>query len=120
MRELSDNHNAGGNADAYAESLGRWPQLTYGLDQLEACRDGPLGIILLGHRITEIRKNAIAQISGDQATAGFHDFRRLAQIRSKDVIEILGIEALGEGYRAHKIAKHHAELPALGSGSRRS
>jgi len=55
------------------------------------------GIVLLGHRITEIRKNAIAEISCDQATAGLDDFRRLTQICGKDVIVVLGVEALGEG-----------------------
>ena len=107
MREFADDHHAGRDADAYAESLGRRPQLAYGLDQLQACRDGPLGIVLLGHRITEIRKNAIAEISRDQTAAGFPQFSSPGadKVASVTFIEILGIEALGERYSSRQDRK---------------
>jgi hypothetical protein len=74
----------------------------------------------MGRRVTEICKNAVTQISGDQASAGLYNCRRLTKIAGKNVIKIFRIEALGEGHRAHEIAKHHAKLPAFGSGARLS
>jgi hypothetical protein len=96
MNEISNDHGARGNADADAESLGRRAQLAHRLDQLQARGDGLLGIILMGRRVTEICKNAVTQISGDQASAGLYNCRRLTKIGGKDVIKIFRIEALSE------------------------
>ena len=83
-------------------------------DQLEAGQDRALGIILVRPRVAEVDQETIAQEAGDLAVKAPDHPRCQILIGADHLAHVLGVEQRGELGRAHQIAEHHRQLPALG------
>ena len=81
--------------------------------------DRSFGIVLVRARVAEINENTIAHVLGDETIEPGDDFGDRAVIGADDLAQILGVKTGRERRRAHQIAEHHGQLPALGIGARR-
>jgi len=78
------NHNeAGRNADARLQGLGGFDRAD-SWDEFECGADGPLDVILVCLRISEIDQHAISAEPGDEAVVGANDLRHRFLICADD------------------------------------
>jgi hypothetical protein len=76
----------------------------------------PLGIVLLGHRISEQRHQLVAELLGDFATHLRHCRRRGIEISANQIAPFFSVELRGDTRRIHQIAEHRRDVPALANG----
>jgi hypothetical protein len=79
--------------------------------------DCPLCIVFVGAWITEKRHYAIANVIRDEALELMDRVGAAVVIATRDLIEIFGVERLGERCRAHDVAKENREVPSLAAGN---
>src|SRR5262249_49051433 len=79
--------------------------------------DCPLGIVFVGARITEKRHDAIANVIRDEALELMDRVGAAVVIATRNLIEIFGIERLGERCRTHDVTKENREVPSLAAGN---
>jgi hypothetical protein len=111
--EIADDHEAGGNADANPQPLGRL-ELPDRVDESEAGSDRALRIILVGPWVAEIHKHPVAHVLRDVPIEACNCFSDAAMVGADDLAQVLGVEPSGERRRTDEIAEHHGERPALG------
>ena len=106
---------AGGDADAGAQRhpAGRGEGGDR-LDQIEPGAHGALGVVLVRAGVPEVDQHAVAEeleqapvVAGDDAGAHL-------LVAPDHRLEILRVEAPGEGGRVHEVAEQHGEVPPLG------
>jgi hypothetical protein len=83
--------------------------------QFEPGHDGALGFALLRLRIPEIDEHPVAHVLGDKPAEAVDRFGDGAMISADHLAQILGIEPRGKRRRGYQIAKHHGQLPTLGT-----
>jgi hypothetical protein len=110
----ADNNQPGGDPDPRVKLFGLI-QLRHPIDQHQPASRGALGIVLVRPRISKINQNSVSHIAGDKSVKALDNLCDAAMVRADDPAQILGIEPRGQGRRAHQIAEHHRQLPALGS-----
>ena len=104
----------GGNADTGLQwSTGL--QRAHRLDQLQPGPYRPLGIVLMGLWVTEIRKHAIAHVLRDVTRRSVARFRR--RTSGRDVMtsrRSSGSIRAENAVEPHEVREHHGDLAALG------
>jgi hypothetical protein len=58
--------------------------------------DGPLGIMLMRPRITEVGEQAVAHVFGDVTVEPLYNIRAASLVFADDFAQVLGIEASRE------------------------
>ncbi len=118
--QIADDHQPGGDSDPRLEIGGLNNEATHSVDRAQCGPDRSFSVVLMGAWIAEIDENTIAHILGDETIEPGNDFSDRAVIGADDLTQILGVKKGRERRRAHQIAEHHRELPALGIGPRPS
>src|SRR5262245_16848594 len=94
-------------------------RLALGIRSSDIANDGqrradcPLCIVFVGAWITEKRHDAIANVIRDEALELMDRVGAAVVIATRDLIEIFGVERLGERCRTHDVAKENREVPSL-------
>ena len=83
-------------------------------DQLKPSPYRPLGVVLMGLRITKIHEDAVAHISGDEPAELAHGLGDTFLIGRNDLAQVLRVHADGERRRTDQVREHHRDLTALG------
>jgi hypothetical protein len=78
-------------------------QLAGGIDQVESRPDRAHRVVLVGDRRPEEREESIAQELRNAASVPLDDRREPGQRRIDHGLPVLGVEALGDGGRAHDV-----------------
>ena len=65
--QIADDHQPGGDADARLKLDGFDIEATHNVDEAQPGPDRPLGIVLMGSRVTEIDQDAVAHIFRNKA-----------------------------------------------------
>ena len=113
--EIANHHLAGRNADARRERcpVRRDKSLNRG-----DCRHrrpyGPLGVVFMGLRPSEIDEQAIAERLRDIAAETDNFVADRLLVPRDDVLHVLRVEPRGELGRIHEVGEHHGELAPLG------
>jgi hypothetical protein len=84
------------------------------LDDFDAGVDRSRCIVFVSMRESEVRQNAVAHVSGNEAIVARDNLARAFLIAAYDIAQVLGVERVRQLGRSHEIAKHHGELAALG------
>ena len=71
-------------------------ETTYCGDQLQPCAHGPLGVIFVGLRETEVDKNPIAHVLRNEAAEALHGVGDAFLIGRNDLAQVLRVHARGE------------------------
>ena len=92
--QISNDNHARANGDAGLQRYipGRF-QGADGLEDCEAGKDRPLGVVLIRGWIPEVREHPIAQVLRDHAAEGFDFVRATGVKRSDDVTLLFRVEA---------------------------
>ena len=90
-------------------------QSAHRLDYAETGPHRALCVVFMGLRITKIGKHPVAHILGDKPAEPADRPGRRSMVRADHLAQILGIEPRRQSRRADQIAKHHRQLPALGT-----
>ena len=78
--------------------------------QRESATHRAFSVVLMGLRIAEVGKYAIAHILGDKPARLADHLRATVMIGTHDLPHVLGIEPSRERGRTHKVAKQDREL----------
>ena len=115
LQHIPDHRFAGGysNPDLGNCTTGRI-QTVNGLDYTQACPHSPLRIVFTGLRITEIRKNAVTKVLGDEAVYGLDLGHHRISKTGQQVPVIFHVHLFGERYRTDEVTEHHRQLPSFG------
>src|SRR5262249_51284372 len=111
--QVSDDHETGADADPYLQPV-RCLKLADSFDNVQTGPNGPLRIILVRLRVTEIDENAVAHILRNEAAEGIDLMRDTTVIGADDLAEVLWIHLGNKLRRANQIAKQDRDLAALG------
>ena len=84
-------------------------------DQLQSRPHRTLGVILMGLRIAEINKYAVAHIFGDVAAKAAYGLGDAFLIGRDDLSQVLRVHAGRERRRADEVREHHCDLATLAS-----
>ena len=119
--QIADDHQTGGDPDPRLQLDGSDLEAAHRVGYAKPSADRPLGVVLMRTRKPEIHQYAVAHVLGDKAVEAPDDLGDAAMVCGDDLAQILGIELRGKRGRAHEIAEHHRQLPALGgeNGCRR-
>jgi hypothetical protein len=118
--QITDHDETGGYPDPRLQRCScRRVEPAYRLDQRQPGPHRPLGIVLVGARIAEIGKHAVAHVFGDKPAAALNDRGDAAMITADHRAQILGVEPHRQSRRIDQIAEHDCELAALSLANRR-
>ena len=116
---LAGHHQTGVHADTHRHGNGFFG-LQPGVearDRLQYAQSGArraLGVILVGSRVAEVNHQSVAEGLRDVAFE-FSDFRGAGVlVGPHHVAQLLRVQPLGKGCRAHHVAEHHSDLTAFG------
>ena len=83
-------------------------------DQLQPRPYRPLGVILMGLRIAEVHKHAIAHVLRYEPAKALHGLGDALLVGGNDLAQVLGVHASRERRRADQVREHHRDLAAFG------
>ena len=71
------------------------------------------GVVFVGDGVPEVHEDAVADVPGDVALVAPDDFVARSLVAAQHLADDLGIVVLAQRSRAHHVAEHDRELPAL-------
>ena len=89
-------------------------QRVHRLDNAQAGPDRPLGLIVMGLRVTKVDEQPVAQMLRDLAPKALDHLRTGGLVGLEHRQQVFRIELASERCRAHQIADQHRELAAFG------
>ncbi len=92
----------------------------HGLDRshdIKGSTHGALGVVLVRLGPAEVHHQPIAKVLCDVPLETGHNLAAGTLIGPHDFAQLLRIELTGQLGRAHEVAEHHGQLPALRMGS---
>jgi hypothetical protein len=110
--DLVDDHEPRVDAEADLHRA-RTRALAEATLDVDRAADRALRVVFVRLRIAEISQDAVAEILRDVTFVGPDRLRAHALVVVQHLAQVFGIDALGELRRAHQVAEHHAQLPAL-------
>ena len=117
VHQLGHDHEAGRDADPHAQLGavgGRQPADR--VDQLDARRDRPFGVVFVRPRMAEAAKDAVAYDPDDRAVEAADLMPAGGFVREHDLAQILRIELLRKACEVDHVAEQHRELAPLTLG----
>jgi hypothetical protein len=116
--EIADHHEPGGDPDPHLQwGFSRGLEPRHRLDQRQPGPHRPLGVVLVGPRITEIGEHPVAHVLGDKPADALDDRGNAAVVGVDHRTQILRVEPGRQRRRADEIAEHDRQLPPLGLAS---
>ena len=70
----------------------------------------------MGFGITKIDKQPVTNVASDVTLVAVYYLSAGVLVLSQQLMELFGVEALGEGRGADQVTEHDSELAALGFG----
>ena len=89
------------------------------VDELEACADGPLGVVLVGGRRAPDGHDRVADELLDRPAVAADDVAGEVEVAGEQLAGVLGVAALGERREADEVGEEDRDEAALGDRARR-
>ena len=119
----ADGDRGGARRDARAElEIGRvdlGSELTDRDDELEACTNGPLRVILVCRRRAEHRHDGVADELLDHAAVPVDDLARDVEVAGEQLAHVLGVTGLGQAREADQVGEEDRDEAPLRDVRRR-
>src|SRR5579859_2183257 len=113
--EISDDHQAGGNANSHSQSCLRASiEPCHGRDQCQPDGYRALSVVFIRPWIAEICEHAVAHVSGNEPARFLDLLGTAAVVRTNDLPQVLRVEPCRKRRGANKISEHNRDLPSLG------
>ena len=116
--EVHDDREAGMDAHPHGDWHRQVRRIAL-VDQIHCPADvesrlhGPVGIVFVGDRVTELGQNPVTGIVGDTSSIGQHDPTADVLVLEKQVGVVLRVDHLAQLGRADEITEEEEEQPAL-------
>ena len=89
-------------------------EATHSSNQLQPRTHGPLCIVLVCLRVTEVDQDPVAHVLGYEASEAPHGLSDTLLIGRNELSQVFRVHAGREGRRADQVGEHHRDLAALG------
>ncbi len=109
---LADHHMPGRDTDANVRRVRRLDPL-HRVDNIERRAHRANRVILMGLRPAEIDHQTVTEILRDVAVIALDDRRASLPISVQKGPQVFRVKLFGQRRRAHQVAKHDGDLPAL-------
>ena len=78
-----------------------------GVNDLQGCPHGPLGVLFMRRGPAEIREDAIADVAGDEPVIAGDHLAAEGSIRVQQATQFFGVELFTQRRRANEVTEHN-------------